>query len=147
MKRKLLFDSSVYIKAMRDRRPDLLAVRRLDVETIYFSTVVGSELLRGATERKVVDLVEELWRDFKRMGRLVLPGVSDWHDAGIVLAKIAAKYGYERVGQSRLVHDALIALSARRLGVGIVTFNVADFERIAEFRPVRVLSARDVETS
>ncbi len=144
MKRKLLFDSSVYIQAMRDSRHDLLSTRQLGVGTVYLSAVVGSELLRGARERGVVRLLEELWRDFKRMGRVVLPEVNDWHDAGIVLARMAMKYGYETLGQARLVHDVLIALSARRHGISVVTLNVADFERIAEFRRVSLLSASDL---
>jgi predicted nucleic acid-binding protein len=139
MTQKVLLDSSVYIEALRTGRRELWAARQHPVWIAYFSVVVGSELLRGARERRAVRLVEKLWQDFTQADRLVAPHTRDWHDAGDVLRRIGVKYGYERIGQSRLVHDVLIALSARRSGIAVVTLNVADFQRIAEFRPVRVL--------
>ena len=140
MMRKVLFDASVYVQAIRKSRLDLFAVRQLGIGALYFSAVVGSELLRGAKEKRINRLVESLWRDFKTIGRLVVPETSDWHDAGVVLGRVSEKYGYETIGQTRLVHDTLIALSARRLGISVVTLNLADFQRIAEFRSFSLLS-------
>jgi hypothetical protein len=34
-----------------------------------------------------------------------------------VLARVAAKYDYEQIGRGRLTNDALIAMSASRLGI------------------------------
>jgi len=51
------------------------------------------------------------------------------------LAQIGAKYGYEEVGRARLTNDALIAMTAARHGFTVLTKNVTDFRRIAEFRP------------
>jgi predicted nucleic acid-binding protein len=51
------------------------------------------------------------------------------------LARLAAKYGFEKVGQGRLTNDALIAMSAARLGITVITANARDFLRRAEFRP------------
>jgi predicted nucleic acid-binding protein len=48
---------------------------------------------------------------------------------------LAAKYGYENIGQGRLTNDALIATSAARLGITVITANARDFLRLAEFRP------------
>jgi predicted nucleic acid-binding protein len=48
---------------------------------------------------------------------------------------LAAKYGYEKIGQGRLTNDALIATSAARLGITVITANARDFQRLAEFRP------------
>ncbi|SRR5216683_4481491 len=142
---KLLFDASVYIRAFREKRLQLLGSRALGRDLIYFSAVVGSELLRCANERNVIRIVEELWRDFKKAGRNVLPGIGDWHEAGIVLAKMRAKLDYESVGQAKLVHDTLIAVSARRLGISVVTHNVGDFQRIAEIRKCSILSLGDLQ--
>lgn len=55
--------------------------------------------------------------------------------AGKVLAKIAAKYGFEQIGRGRLTNDALIATSAGRLGIDIITSNERDFRRLADFIP------------
>ena len=45
-----------------------------------------------------------------------------------------AEYGYEQIGQGRLTNDALIAMSAARLGIRVITTNERDFRRLAEFR-------------
>jgi predicted nucleic acid-binding protein len=47
---------------------------------------------------------------------------------------LAAKYHYEKIGQGRLTNDALIAMSAGRLGIRVITANERDFSRLAEFR-------------
>jgi predicted nucleic acid-binding protein len=146
MNRKLLFDASVYIQAIREGRWELLNWRRYRKSVMHFSAVVGSELLRGIREGKEAQLIENLWQDFKKIRRLVLPNANDWHEAGLVLARIASKHGYETIGQAKLVHDALIALSARRIGITVVTLNLADFLRIAEFRRFSVLSFGDIST-
>jgi predicted nucleic acid-binding protein len=48
---------------------------------------------------------------------------------------LAAKYDYEQVGKGRLTNDALIAMSAGRLGITVITANARDFSKLAEFRP------------
>jgi predicted nucleic acid-binding protein len=47
------------------------------------------------------------------------------------------KYGDERIGQTRLTNDALIAASAARSGITVITANARDFARLAEFCPLR----------
>ena len=68
---------------------------------------------------------------------MLVPNLSDWTQTGQILAKIGAKYGYERIGQGRLTNDALIAASAARCGTTVLTANARDFGRLAEFCPVR----------
>lgn len=144
MMRKILFDSSVYISAWRERRTDVLLSRAWGGAAIYLSTVVGSELLRGAGDLADQRAFRKLWRDFQKARRLVVPDASDWNDVGVVLGRIGKKYGYETIGKAKLVHDALISLSARGQGITIVTFNLADFERISEFRPISLRAASDL---
>ena len=48
---------------------------------------------------------------------------------------LAAMYDYEQIGKGRLTNDALIGLSAGRLGVMVITANARDFGKFAEFRP------------
>jgi len=63
-----------------------------------------------------------------------VPNLSDWTQAGRVLARLASKYDYEQIGQGRLTNDALIAMSAVRLGIRVLTANERDYRRLAEFR-------------
>jgi predicted nucleic acid-binding protein len=46
-----------------------------------------------------------------------------------------AQYTYERIGQTRLTNDALIAMRAARQGITIITANERDFARLARFGP------------
>jgi predicted nucleic acid-binding protein len=112
----------------------VLAVRRLtDDAPLWLSAVVIEELYAGAGERSR-DWVAKLERDFDRINRILVPNLGDWTQAGKVLARLAAKYDYEQIGRGRLTNDALIAISAGRLGIRVITANERDFRRLAEFR-------------
>jgi predicted nucleic acid-binding protein len=79
----------------------------------FLSAVVLEELHAGVSrrDRKVAERLE---RDFNRARRILVPTLSDWTQAGKVLALLASEYGYEQIGQERLTNDALIAMSAGR---------------------------------
>jgi len=137
----ILFDTSVYISALRRGDFSILSSRRAARageardRPLWLSVVVLEELLVGAGDRRMKKLLSHLERDFERAGRLVVPMQSDWTASGQVLALIGEKYGYEEVGRARMTHDALIAMSASRNGIVVRTFNDDDYRMIAEFRP------------
>jgi predicted nucleic acid-binding protein len=132
--RPALFDSSIYISALRRGSDAALGLRRLAPDApVWLSSVVLEELYAGARDRDW-HVVERLERDFDRAKRILVPNLSDWAQAGKVLARLAIKYGYEQIGQGRLTNDALIAMSAGRLGIRVITANERDFSRLAEFR-------------
>ena len=132
--RPALFDSSIYISALRRGSDAALALRRLAPDApVWLSSVVLEELYAGGRDRDR-HVVERLERDFDRAKRILVPNLSDWTQAGRVLARLAAKYHYEQIGQGRLTNDALIAMSAGRLGIRVITANERDFSRLAEFR-------------
>jgi len=131
---RVLFDTSIYITilrkgdAARDRRA--LATGAL----LWLSAVVLEELYAGASRRDL-QTIERLERDFDGAGRVAIPTLADWSNAGKILASLAKRYGYERIGRARLTNDALIAASAARLGIAVITANARDFDKLAEFRP------------
>jgi predicted nucleic acid-binding protein len=130
-----LFDSSIYIAALRRGSDSTVELRRLNADApLWLSAVVLEELYAGATS-PARQAVERLERDFVASKRVLLPNLSDWTQAGQVLARLAAKYNYEKIGQGRLTNDALIAMSALRMGIRVITANERDFRRLAEFRP------------
>jgi predicted nucleic acid-binding protein len=133
--RQVLFDTSVYIDALRRRDPSAMRARGVVAgERLWLSAVVLEELLAGATG-PATKLVEGLGRDFDKVGRLLVPNAADWAAAGTVLAKIVAAHGFEAIGRARMTNDALIAMSAARTAVTVVTRNARDFARLAEVRP------------
>jgi predicted nucleic acid-binding protein len=134
---QVLFDSSVYIGAFRGNRDAGLIFERWRRKTpIWVSSVVLGELYAGA-DAAGTKLIEKLERDFERARRVLIPNLSDWTQTGRILAKVGAKYGFERIGQGRLTNDALIATSAARCGIEVITLNPRDFARLAEFCPLQ----------
>lgn len=131
----VLFDSSVYIAALRGgAEAAVTLLRRTQAAPVWLSAVVLEELYAGSSPRDR-RVVERLERDFDRARRIVVPNLTDWTQTGKVLAQLAGKYGYERIGQGRLTNDALIAMSAARQGMVILTANERDFAKLARFRP------------
>jgi predicted nucleic acid-binding protein len=131
----VLFDASVYVAALRTRGDAEPSLERLSQGwQLWLSSVVLEELYAGVSARHR-RVVERLERDFDRVRRILVPNLADWTRTGKVLARLAAKYGYEEIGKGRLTNDALMAMSASRLGITVITSNARDFGRLAEFRP------------
>jgi len=131
----VLFDSSIYITAPRAGDDAALMLRRLAADApVWLSSVVLEELYAGVSAHDR-HFVERLERDFDRAKRILVPNLSDWTQTGKVLAQLAARYDYEQIGMGRLTNDALIAMSAGRLGITVITANARDFTKLAEFRP------------
>lgn len=133
--RLALFDTSIYVSALRQGNQAVLTSRRLGADCLlWLSSVVLTELYAG-THDPHRGVIERLERDFSRANRILVPNLRDWTDAGRVLSQLATHYHYEKIGQGRLVKDALIAMSAGRKGIAVITANERDFRRLAEFRP------------
>ena len=133
--RPALFDTSVYISALRQGHNAVLALRRLTPDApLWLSAVVLEELYAGVGDRDR-PVIERLERDMNKINRLLVPNLSDWTQAGKALNFLAAKYHFDKIGRGRLTNDALIATSAGRMGIRVFTTNARDFSRLAEFRP------------
>ena len=129
----VLLDTSLYIDVLRGGSDAALRVRRLTANsTMWLSAVVLEELYAGAGSRDR-RLVEGLHGNFDKAQRLLVPTLSDWVDTGQVLACLGSQLGYEKIGRGRLTNDTLIAMSAARKGVIVLTANERDFSRLARF--------------
>jgi predicted nucleic acid-binding protein len=130
----VLFDTSIYITALRSGDGSAWKARTAADSPVWLSSVVLEELYAGVSARDR-HVVERFERDFRKAGRILIPNLTDWTQTGRVLALVAAEYGYETIGKGRLTNDALIAISAGRMGITVVTGNARDFGKLAEFRP------------
>jgi len=138
----VLFDSSVYVGAFRRKGdPSLLFRRWVGDSPLWLSSIALEELYAGALS-KDHPIIEKLEHDFDAAKRILVPNLGDWTQTGKILARLAQKYGYEAIGRARLTNDTLLAMSAARTGMTIVTANQRDFARLAEFR---VFSWRSTE--
>ncbi len=77
--------------------------------------------------------VNVLWYGALEMERLIMPVANDWRDAGLVLQDVRRRHGSQRIAHGRLTNDALIAVSAKRGGLTVLTANQADFAILREF--------------
>ncbi len=142
----IVFDTSVYIAALRQGDSSLLSLRRasrLETEKslpLWLSVVVLEELYVGAADSKARKVFEAMEYDFVKAGRLLVPQKNDWVLAGQVLSNIGLKYGYDLIGKSRMTNDALIAMSVAAQGFTVFTKNASDFQKIAEFRSFQWLT-------
>jgi predicted nucleic acid-binding protein len=139
----VLFDTSAYINALRSGDLSIFAARRLSAkgenqsQPLWLSSVVLEELYVGATNKKLIKLLEKFERDFEKVNRLIVPNLNDWTTCGRVLSLIGRKYGFEEVKKARMTNDCLIAMSIARNGLTVLTHNAEDFRMIAEFRPFK----------
>lgn len=131
----VLLDTSIYVSALRAGDDAVLKLRRFTSSApVWLSSVVLEELYAGVKPRDF-RIVERLERDFDKAGRILVPSLSDWTVTGKLLALLATSYGYEQIGQVRLTNDALMAMSAARRGITVITANERDFARLAQLHP------------
>lgn len=129
----VLFDTSIYVAALRAADKVLRLERITTGSVLWLSAVVLEELYAGAGVRDR-EYVEQLEEGFGQARKILVPDLSDWIEAGKVLARLALKYDYEKIGRGRLTNDALIAMSAARRGIKVITASQRDFLGLAEFR-------------
>jgi len=112
----------------------VLASRRAGANVpLWLSAVVLQELYAGADEQARI-AIEKLEHDFDKAERILVPNLGDSTEAGRILSRLTRKYDCEQLGRARLTNDALIAMSAGRMGIRVVTANERDFRRLAGLR-------------
>lgn len=95
------------------------------------------ELYVGAINHKLKKLLSKFENSFEKINRLLVPNQTDWTLCGQILSNIGQKHGFEMVGRARMINDCLIAMTAARNGLTVITHNSKDFKIIAEFRPFK----------
>lgn len=103
----------------------------------YVSAVVLTELM-AAADAEEFRLYQAVWRIHEQDGTLILPTIEDWQPAARILHLLAQDRKKKAKGKSprraptakqELAMDVLIAVSAAREGVTVVT-NDTDFDAI-----------------
>lgn len=139
---KVTYDSNIFIKYKPAHLP----------AGFYLSVVVLQELLAGAKDSGEIKELEAAYRNYKKANRLLVPDIEDWWQVGLVLNALQRGRKSKKSGlilritieeKYRITNDVLIARTARRAGVAVVTDNVKDFERIKNFCNVRLIKGTD----
>lgn len=117
-----------------------------------FSSVVLLELMAGADDEKRRKYYEQLFHDYWQDSSLIMPTEEDWLTASKVLywldqgRRRNAKGLAPRLksgASQRMAMDALIAASAKRWDVTLITENWDDFKAIQRYCKVRLVKAAD----
>ena len=117
--RPLVVDTSVWVEWIRGQRGELRS--HLRDRLVLMPAVVSMELLSGTRKRRAARAVATLLRPFLRHRRIILPAYADYALAGELLAEL----GW---ASSVRGNDALIAVSARKVGAALLTLNHGDFQ-------------------
>jgi predicted nucleic acid-binding protein len=127
--KRVLLDTNLYISFMNTGAGEALVLGPAMIR--YMSTVVLMELEAGATTTAARRSVAQLARTFEKTGRLSAPSSAVWSRAGSVLRALRAQ-GRE-VRRASLVHDVLIALTARDIGATVLTQDAGDYAAIRKY--------------
>ena len=122
--------------------------RAFEDDGAYLSSVVAMEVIASADppELKGWELV---WTTYQKRGRLLVPTPEDWWESAKALNRLHYRAKRANQGQApkltseerlRLWNDILIAVSARRAGVSVVTDNLKDFALIQSVCRVKFVS-------
>ena len=122
----LIIDTSIFIKAEREGRPDL-ADYVPPGEEVGLCTITVSELYEGVhlarNPKRAADR-----RDFIEQFALVLPVFDFNMKVALQHAQLRAKQRLS--GKTIGAHDLIIAATAVSLGWDVLTFNAAEFRQV-----------------
>lgn len=127
---KILLDTSVYISHLIRGLHDEVVQNLIRNHVIYLHSVVFEEMLAGVRGAQEKHQLMQLKKPFVAANRIITPTDSDWQETGLVVNRLIGKGQMSPHKAVSLTHDCLIAVSAGRLGVRVVSENRHDFERI-----------------
>ena len=136
---KVTYDANIFIKYKERSFP----------RGLYMSAVVLQELLAGAKDASAIKELERVRHEYRKAHKLLVPTEEDWWHVGLALNALQRGRRSKRTGRIpkiseaerlRIVNDVLIARTAKREGVTLVTDNISDFKKIRNFCDVKLIS-------
>jgi len=91
------------------------------IPATFFSSVVAQELIVGCTNDLAMRRVQNFFRPFERVRRIINPTYEDWKEAGFTAVRIVLERPDLKSKKIALINDILIALSCRRIGATLIT--------------------------
>lgn len=134
--RRLIIDTNLYIDWLNVGTHEPILFQPDAVK--FMSAVVMMELLAGAHAVGDRLRLQDLFRTFTKLDRIITPSSSTYQEAGEVLRELQISHGYHLRKSPSLANDVLIALSARTVGGTVVTQNKQDFLAIQSIRPFKL---------
>ncbi len=114
----LVIDTSVWVDWFRGKNE---LKSRISGRVVYLPSIVLLELYSGVKDSKSMHQMDHFVSPFIEHRRIIIPQEQDFITAGKVLSEL-------KWSASKYANDALIVLSARRIGAEVMTLNKKDFE-------------------
>ncbi|MBI1765902.1 MAG: PIN domain-containing protein [Acidobacteria bacterium] len=140
---KVLFDTTAYITYR--------AAISAQGDAAWFSIVVWQERMAGANGGKELKLMEAECKRLEKAGRLLIPDREAWLTAGRILNHYLSDLSRQHPTRSRpalshaekqnLIRDVLIAVSAKKAGVIVVSDN-KDFPTLQRYYDFKWMSGQ-----
>lgn len=125
---RYMLDTNLCIRVLRDRPPEIRSRFNAEADGLCISTIVLTELLRGAAKSaRPAENRMAVERFAARLEVLAFDDAAAAH-AGDIRAEL------ERRGRAIGGYDVLIAGHARSRGLIVVTGNLGEFERVDGLR-------------
>ncbi len=137
----LLLDTNVYINRAAGRFEPALR-DAIDRALLFHCSVALAELAVGVAN---ADPARPEWTALRDhyielfaavpASRLVTPDAQVWADAGVIAGTLARTQGWQPRQRKECLNDALIFLSAAKVGLPVLTANRLEFDLIQQLAP------------
>lgn len=143
---KVTFDTNIFISRKPAQFPN----------SFYMSVVVLQELVAGAQDEAELKTLGVARREYEKSEKLLVPTAEDWWLVGKIIYALQKGLKSQKAGLTpkmpadekyRITHDVLIARTAKRKGVMVVTDNLKDFKAIQKYCNVLIMSGDEYFSS
>ena len=137
----LLLDTCVYIDQMQDRTParldDMIASRQVNHSTITIQELMHTVGVLKPSDQRTPAAIAEIRRQIRAMPphRVFMPDPDVLGRAALLSGILCRLQGYAKDARLRALMDCTLFLQARKLGVTVLTANIADFDFLLQLLP------------
>lgn len=145
----LLLDTSVYIDQMQGRSPkildDLIAQRQVNHSAVAIQELMHTVGVLDRSVARTAGVIDVIGRQIRAMPphRIFAPDIEVLGRAALLSGILCRLQGYDKDGKLRALQDCVLFLQAQKLGLVVLTANVADYDILLQLIPAgRVLFYR-----
>lgn len=137
----LLLDTCVYIDQMQDRSPrvldDLIARRQVNHSTVAIQELMHTVGVLDPSDARTAGVIAEIGKQIRAMPsyRTFSPDAEVLGRAALLSGILCRIQGYAKDARLRALHDCVLFLQARALGLVVLTANVADYDILLQLIP------------
>ena len=137
----IVLDTNVYIRSAAGTLP-AAAATLVDRGLLFHCSVCVAELAIGIANSNPSHVNSSAIRDYYSdlvaafpETRLLTPDAKIWAEAGVVAGTLARTQGYQPHQRKESLNDALIFLTAAKVGLPVLTANRDEFDLIQQLAP------------